>query len=68
MVAANPGEAALQVAAFQELVDHLGDDGAQEAVARLVFLGISLLELVVVAVGALPERRLLRISGAIDLH
>ena len=36
MVAADPGEAALQVAAVQELVDHLGDDGAQEAVAGLV--------------------------------
>ena len=68
MVAANPGEAALQVAAVQELVDDLGDDGAQDAVARLVSLRISRLELVVVAVGALPERRLFRISGAIDLH
>ena len=42
MVAANPGEAALQVAAIQELVDHLWDDGPQAAVAGLVLLGISL--------------------------
>ena len=68
MVAPNPGEPALQVPAVQELVDHLGDDGAQDAIARLVGLGISRLELVVVAVGALPQRRLLRISSAINLH
>ena len=68
VVAANPGETALQVAALQEFVHHLGDDRSQDAVARLVGLGISRLELVVMAVRALPERRLLRISGAIDLH
>jgi hypothetical protein len=68
MVAPNPGEPALQIAAVQKLVDHLRDDGPQEAVARLVPLGINLLELLVVAVGTLPERRFLRISGAIDLH
>jgi hypothetical protein len=68
MVAPDAGEAALQVAAVEEFVDHLGDDGAEEAVAGLVLLGIDFLELVVVAVGALPERRLFRISGAIGLH
>ena len=60
MVAADPREATLQVAAVQELVDYLGDDGAQEAVAGLVLLRIDVLELVVMAVGALPERRLFR--------
>ena len=68
MVAADAREAALQVAAVEEFVDHLGDDGAEEAVAGLVLLGIDVLELVIVAVGALPKRRFLRISGAIDLH
>jgi len=68
MVAANPGESALQVAAVEEFVDDFGDDGAQGAVARLVSLRANLLELVVVAVGALPERGLFRISGAIHLH
>jgi hypothetical protein len=63
-----PGKAAREVAAFQEFMHHLGDDGSQDAVARLVRLGISRLELGVVAVGALPERRLFRIAGAIDLH
>jgi hypothetical protein len=56
MVAANPGETALQVAALQKLMHHLGDDASQYSVARLVRLGISRLELVVVAVGALPQR------------
>ena len=56
MVAANPGETALQVAALQEFVHHLGDNGSQDAVARLVGLGISRLELFVVAVGNLPQR------------
>jgi hypothetical protein len=31
MVAANPGEASFQVAAFQEVVDDFGDDRAQDA-------------------------------------
>ena len=35
MVAANAGKATLQVAAVQELVDHLGNDGAQDTIARL---------------------------------
>jgi predicted DNA-binding transcriptional regulator YafY len=66
VVAANPGEAALQVAAVEKFVDHFGDDRAQDAVARLVSLRVHLLELLVVAVDALPERRLFRISGAIN--
>jgi hypothetical protein len=56
MVTANAGEPARQVAALEELVNHLRDDGAQEAVTVSVLLGIDFLELVVVAVGALPKR------------
>jgi hypothetical protein len=54
MVAADPGEAARQVAAFEELVNDLRDDGPQATEARLVLFGINPLELVVVAVDALP--------------
>ncbi len=68
LVAAYAGEAALEVAAVQEFVDHLGDDGAEEAIAGLVLLRIDLFELGIVAVGALPERGLFGISGAIELH
>ena len=68
MVAANSGETAFEVAALQEFMHHFGDGASQHTVARLVGLGISRLELVVVAVGALPQRRLFRVSGAIDLH
>ena len=58
MVAANPGKASLQIVALEEFVDDFGDDGAQDAVALLVCLGINLFKLGIVAVGALPERRL----------
>jgi len=68
MVAANPCEPALEVAAVQELVDDFRDDGTQRAAARLIILGVSLLKRVIVAMGTLPEGRFLRISGAIDLH
>ena len=67
-VAADPGEAAFEVAAFEEFVDDFGDDGAQAAIARLVSRRVNRLKLAVVAVGALPERRLLRIPGAVNLH
>lgn len=68
VVAADAGEAALEVAAVEEFVDHLGDDAAEEAIAGLVLLRINLLELGIVAVSALPERGLFGISGAIELH
>jgi hypothetical protein len=42
IVAANAGEAAGQVAAVQEFVDHLGDDGTEQAIAGLVLLGVDL--------------------------
>jgi hypothetical protein len=54
MVAADPDEAAREVAAFEELVNDLRDDGPQATEPRLVLFGISRLELVVVAVDALP--------------
>ena len=68
MVAADPGEPAFQVAAIEKFVNHLGDDGAQPAVTRLVSIRIDLLKLVIVPVGALPERRLFWVAGAIGLH
>ena len=68
MVAPNAGEAAGQVAAFQKLVNHLRDDGAEDSVAGLVLLGIEFLELVIVAVGALPQGRLFRVASAVGLH
>jgi hypothetical protein len=40
-----------------------GDDRAQDAAAGLASLRVDLLELVVVAADALPERRLFRTSG-----
>ena len=36
VVAAHAGEPAIKVAAVEELIDHLRDDGAQEAEPRLV--------------------------------
>ena len=51
MVAADPGKAARQVAAFEELVNDLRDDGPQATETRLVLFGINPLELVVVAGG-----------------
>jgi hypothetical protein len=56
MVAADAGEAALEITAFQEFVDYLGDNGAQQPITGLVRLGINLLELIIVAAGALPQR------------
>ena len=55
VVAANAGKAALEVAALEEFVDDLGDDGAEGAEAGLVILGIGLLECVIMMVGTLPE-------------
>ena len=68
VIAADAGKPSLQITTLQKLVDHLGDDGAQDAVARLVKFFVNFLELVIVPAGALPQRRFLRVSGAIDLH
>jgi hypothetical protein len=68
MVAADAGEAALEVAAVEKLGHDLRDDGAEGSVAGLISERVKLKELVKMAVHALPEGRLLRISGAIGLH
>ena len=68
MVAADASKTSGQVPTLQEFVDHLGDNRAQAAEAGLVFIGVDLLELVVVAVGALPERRFFWVAGTIGLH
>lgn len=68
VVAADAGEAAVEVAAVEEFVDDLRDDGAQGAEAGLVFARVGCAEVGEVAVGALPEGRLARVSGAVELH
>ena len=68
MVAADAGEAAVEVAAVEEFVDDLRDDRAQGAEARLVVVRVVFNERGEVAVGALPEERLSRVAGAVKLH
>jgi hypothetical protein len=67
VVTPDPGEPAFEVAAVEELVDDLGDDGAQEAVAGLVALGVSVQKRVKMVVEALPEWRCLGSARTIDL-
>ena len=52
VIAADAGKPPLQIPTLQELVDHLGDDGAQDAVARLVKFFVTFFELVIVPAGA----------------
>jgi hypothetical protein len=52
MVAADSREAAFEIATVQKLVNDLGNDRAQAAVAGLVSCRVKLLELVVMAVRA----------------
>jgi hypothetical protein len=68
MVTAHADEAAIEVSAVEEFVDDLGDDGAERAEAGLVLLGVRFDELGEVAVGALPERGLARVAGAVEVH
>ena len=68
VITANAGEPACQIPAIQEFMDHLGDDGAQASVSGLVLVGIGSFELVIVPVGALPQRRLPWVAGMISLH
>ena len=68
MVAAEAGEAADEVAAVEEFVHDLRDDRAQGAEAGLVVVRLEFDEGGEVAVGALPERRLARVAGAVGLH
>ena len=68
MVAADADEAAIEVAAVQEFVDDLRDDGAQGTEAGLVVVRVGFDELGEVPVGALPEGRLSRVAGAVEVH
>ena len=68
VVAADAGEAAVEVAAVEEFADDLGDDGAQGAEAGLVFARVDCDEGGEVTVGALPEGRAARVAGAVGLH
>jgi hypothetical protein len=56
VVATDAGEAAFEVAAIQELVNHLRDDRAQEAVLGLVLLLVGVQKRVEMPRQALPER------------
>ena len=68
MVAADTGETAVEVAAVEEFVDDLRDDGTQGAEAGLVVVAVGFDEGGEVAVGALPEGRVARVAGAVGLH
>jgi hypothetical protein len=67
VIAAHAGEAVLEVAAVQELVDDLRDDGAQEAVAGLVALLVGSQKRIEMPGQAPPERRLPGPARTIDL-
>ena len=68
MVTADSDEAAIEVAAVQEFVDDLGHDGADGAEAGLVVVRVVGNEGGEVAVDALPEGRLARVAGAVEVH
>ena len=68
MVTADSDEAAIEVAAVQEFVDDLGHDGADGAETGLVVLRVVGNEGGEVAVDALPEGRLARVAGAVEVH
>ncbi len=68
VIAADPGKAAFQVAAVEELVDDFRDDGSQEAVAGLVPLLVDLQKPVEIPLQALPQRRGLGLLGTVGLH
>ena len=63
VVTSNSGEALFEIGAGQELVYHFGDDGPQEAIARLVRID----RLVETPRQTLPQRRLLGPEGTLDL-
>ena len=68
VVSADAGEAAVEVAAVEEFVDDLRDDGAQGTEAGLIVVRVGFDELGEVPVGALPEGRAARIAGAVEVH
>ena len=65
--AADSGEPAFEIATVEELVDDLWDDGAQEAVPRLVAFRVGVQKRVTMVVEALPERRCFGSARTIDL-
>jgi len=67
VIAPDTRKASLQVATVEELVDHIRNDWAQEAVAGLVLLFVVLEKRVKMPGEALPERRGLGLAGTIDL-
>ena len=68
VVAADAGEAAVEVAAVEEFADDLRDDRAQGTEAGLVVVRVGYDEGGEVTVGALPEGRAARVAGAVGLH
>jgi hypothetical protein len=68
VVAADAGEATVEVAAVEEFVDDLRNNGAQGAEAGLVVVRVGFDEPGEVAVSALPEGGLARVAGAVELH
>jgi len=55
-VAMDSSEAAFEIPAIEEFMDDSLDNGTQRALFGLVMLGITLAELSVMAVSALPKR------------
>ena len=68
VIAADPGEAALEVAAVEELVDDFRDDRAQVAVTGLIPFLVDIQEPVEIPLQALPERRGFGLPGTVGLH
>jgi len=67
VVASDTGEPAFQVAAVEELIHYLRDDGAQEAEPRLVPLLVGVQKPVKILLEALPQGRCLGSARTIDL-
>jgi len=67
VIAAHAGKPVLQVAAVQKLIHDFRDDRAQEAIAGLVTLLVSVQEGIEISRQALPQWRCLGLPGTIDL-
>ena len=67
VIAADAGKPVLKVAAVEELVYDLRYDGAQESIARLVALLVSVLKSAEMLRQALPKRRCFRFPSTVDL-
>ena len=68
VVAMDPGEPALEIAAVVEFVDDLRDDWPDWAHEGLVLRGVEIEELGEVAIDALPQGRFARVEGAVEFH